>query len=207
VFPGPYEKIKQIADAFDYVLTFDHRLIAIGGQYRFAHLGGCWIREPQIHEKTKGISIIASKKKTTSGQQLRQTILQDVAGVDRFGTGTLAISDKADGLRDYRYSIAVENCQHEYYFTEKIIDCFATGTIPIYWGPKIVDHMFNSAGIIHFDTIDELRDVLTDLDTHGEDRYHGCKGAIRDNFETAKMYANVEDALWEDHLRRIVSRA
>ena len=49
-----------------------------------------------------------------------------------FGRGYDPIEFKIDGLKDYRFSVVIENCKRDYWFTEKLIDCFVTGTIPIY---------------------------------------------------------------------------
>jgi hypothetical protein len=41
---------------------------------------------------------------------------------------------KWDGLKDYRYSLAVENSRGPNYFSEKICDALLCWTMPIYWG-------------------------------------------------------------------------
>ena len=43
------------------------------------------------------------------------------------------------------FSVCIENDVYDTYFTEKILDCFATGTIPIYKGTKnkLVIQTFN----------------------------------------------------------------
>lgn len=44
-------------------------------------------------------------------------------------------NDKLGTLGLYKYSICYENsCNIKGYITEKIFDCFLTGTIPVYWG-------------------------------------------------------------------------
>ena len=55
-------------------------------------------------------------------------------------------------LTRYRYSIAIENDVTSYFFTEKITNCFASLTIPIYLGASCVDKFFNKDGIIKIDT-------------------------------------------------------
>ena len=60
---------------------------------------------------------------------------------EHFGTGYNYIQDKKDGLVPYKYSIAMENSSIPYYCTEKIGDCFACLTMPIYWGcPNITEY-------------------------------------------------------------------
>jgi len=42
--------------------------------------------------------------------------------------------DKRRTLRNYNFVIAFENSDYDGYITEKIIDAFASGTVPLYWG-------------------------------------------------------------------------
>lgn len=49
---------------------------------------------------------------------------------------------KFDGLYDYKYSIALENCKKDNYITEKFTDCILCGTIPIYYGADNVGDYF-----------------------------------------------------------------
>lgn len=39
-----------------------------------------------------------------------------------------------DGLRDYRYKLAIENYNGPNYFSEKIVDAWLSWSMPIYWG-------------------------------------------------------------------------
>jgi isopentenyl phosphate kinase len=47
-----------------------------------------------------------------------------------------------------------ENSIYPKYYTEKITDCFATGTIPIYYGDRSIGEDFDMNGIIFMDDID-----------------------------------------------------
>jgi hypothetical protein len=59
---------------------------------------------------------------------------------DLFGRGVRELQRKWDGLADYRHSVAIENCAHPDYWTEKIADSFLAGTVPFYYGcPNIMD--------------------------------------------------------------------
>lgn len=44
------------------------------------------------------------------------------------------IADKVAWLRDYKFNICFENSASVGYFTEKMIDAWAGGCVPIYWG-------------------------------------------------------------------------
>jgi hypothetical protein len=51
-----------------------------------------------------------------------------------------ALLAKTSCLKNYRFSICYENCQHvPGYVTEKIFDSFIAGCVPIYWGPPNID--------------------------------------------------------------------
>ena len=77
------------------------------------------------------------------------------------------------------FSIAVENAVYDTYFTEKLTDCFATGTIPVFYGSKkVIKKYFNPDGVIFLD--DNF-----DISTLTEDLYYSKMDAIKDNFERA----------------------
>ena len=57
--------------------------------------------------------------------------------------GTLPPEEKLKTMSGYRFAICYENTRGTAgYLTEKIFDCFASGTIPIYWGASNIkgDH-------------------------------------------------------------------
>jgi hypothetical protein len=51
-------------------------------------------------------------------------------------------TNKLDGLLDYKYSIAIENCKKNNYISEKFTDCILAGTIPIYYGADNIGDYF-----------------------------------------------------------------
>lgn len=65
--------------------------------------------------------------------------------------------------RKSMFHIAVENTKHNNYFTDKIVDCFATKTIPIYWGAPNIGEYYNKEGIITFNNITELFKILNEI--------------------------------------------
>jgi hypothetical protein len=130
--------------------------------------------------------------------------LFDSKEVDVYGRGTRPISKKEDGLNSYMFSIAIENDSYETYFTEKIIDCFLTGTVPVYMGaPDIGDH-FNIDGII------QLKDIRNengkyDLDILTPELYHSMKGAIEDNYNRSLQYYILEDWVYKNYFEECLN--
>lgn len=194
-----YQRMLQpsVYNQFDHIFTYDQRLLDIDPKFHRYAFGGCWIEKPdrKIYHKTKNVSIIASQKKFLAGHKLRHEVITRYQNKidDVLGYGYRALINKVDGLRLYRYSIVIENCREKNYFTEKLIDCFATGTIPIYWGCPNIGDFFNPSGIIPFSTIEELSNIL---DSIGSDDYANRQVAIEQNFSRVPKYETIErDAL------------
>lgn len=78
---------------------------------------------------------------------------------------------KIDAGRDYRFIIAAENSQRLGYTTEKIVDAFLAGAIPIYWGDPLVDLDFDRRCFVNaasYSSVTELADAVIDLDDNSE---------------------------------------
>lgn len=190
----PYDFVQTNRHLFDYVLTFDRRLVD-DKRVLYYPMGGCWIDE-HTGPKTADVSIIASTKGHTDGHRLRGAVIDKHS--DRmhvFGRGRARpIADKAEGLAPYRFSLAIENSRLDDYFTEKIIDCAAACTVPIYWGTQNIGHYLNPAGIIQFETLDELETILPALTP---ERYEAMYPAVLHNQKLARSYYTAEDWIFE----------
>jgi hypothetical protein len=199
-----YHKFMRLKHKFHYVLSHDNEILNLPNSVYIPTSCGSWVRETDmaIHNKLADVSIIASSKNQTTGHKLRHEVIKRysplIDGV--FGRGINPIPEKIEGLRDFRYHITIENCNNESYFTEKLIDSFLTGCVPIYWGSKKPDSIFNTNGIIRFETADELERILKEIAT--EDYYNSLmnSGVQEDNFEIAKNYIFPEDRIYEDFI-------
>jgi len=113
-----------------------------------------YLKSAEIPQKTKDLSSIISNAFSLEGHRKRYKLMNRLKGhfkdqLDWFGKGEALINDKWDGLAPYKYSIAIENSAHEHYFTEKIMDCYLSHTMPIYWGcPNITDYFPKESLII-----------------------------------------------------------
>ena len=188
VAPQHYDYVKNNLMKFDYILTHEKTLLDLDYNTKFIPFGCCWIPEDkqEVYDKTKNISVISSNKTFTDGHKLRHEVIQKFGNkMDVFGRGYDPIEFKIDGLKDYRFSVVIENCKRDYWFTEKLIDCFATGTIPIYWGCPSIGDFFNTDGMLIFDSMNELESIL---DNCNEDLYNSKLDSIKDNFEKCKNF-------------------
>lgn len=101
--------------------------------------------EPAAQRK-KLISVACSNKAFSPGHQERLRFVKRLKQhfgdqLDVFGRGFKDFADKRDVLADYQYHIAIENSSSDYYFTEKLMDCYLAGSYPIYYGcPNVLDY-------------------------------------------------------------------
>jgi hypothetical protein len=181
---------EQYLETFDLIFTHNHDLLKLDSKFKWVPAQGFWIKEPKIYDKSKMISMIASNKKMCEGHRLRLQWVERLWGqVDMYGRGFNEIALKEEGLCDYMFSIAIENGQYGTYFTEKLLDCFATGTIPVYLGAPDIGNYFNKDGIIdlteQFDVSDQI--------------YYNKMNAIVDNLNRVKKMEVLEDFIWDNY--------
>jgi len=192
-----YEFIRVHSDLFQYIFTFDESLLSISNKFIPYTWGTPWIGKPErkIYTKDRMVSIIASSKNFAEGHRLRHEVANRYRdSMELLGNGYRAIGNKTEGLAPYRYSVTIENCKIDSYFSEKLLDCFLTGTVPIYWGcPRIAD-FFDPDGIIVFDTSDDLGIILKYLSV--ED-YERRMPAIEHNFKQVSEYEYFERRIYD----------
>jgi len=194
--PGIYDFVDQNYKKFDYILTFDRRLLESGRNFLFYPFGCCWVTDMTTPVKTKLCSMIASNKRMTKGHGFRQDIIQRFTGrVDHYGNGFQRIEKKEEGLRDYYFSFVLENSRPDYYFSEKLLDCFACRTIPIYWGSD-VSPFFDMSGIITFNTADELEEIYNNLTP---ELYQSMQKGMENNFSKVDNYRIPEDWIYKTY--------
>lgn len=120
-------------------------------------------------EKTRDLSWITSDLRLLPGHRRRMAFLEALQGqdvpFDLYGRGFRPIADKWDGLAPYRYSIAFENSKAPGYFSEKVMDCFVTMTMPIFFGTPHLGHFFPEDAFVRLDpeapdVFDQLRAVV-----------------------------------------------
>jgi hypothetical protein len=195
ITPFAYNFIKENYNKFDLIFTFSKELLELSDKFILIPYGGCWIEEKDriIHEKSKEVSIILSAKRSTIGHMIRHEIHQKYNYIDSFGYHN-PIENKITALKDYRFSLIIENCQKDYYFSEKLIDCFITGTIPIYWGCPSIGEFFDINGMLIFNKISDLDLIMGKLN---EDLYLSKIKSIKSNFEVSKKYLVADNLIYE----------
>lgn len=201
ISPQSYERFESalpsILDNFKYVFTHSHDLVDKHEKIKWIPGNGTWIRRPKVYgHKVNLVSMITSSKGYCDGHRKRIALANELKGrVDLFGRGFNEIKFKEDGLATYMFSFAHENAYYPGYFTEKVLDCFATGTVPIYWGDPEIGRIFNTDGIIMLNETFKLDSLTPDL-------YYSKIEAVKENCQIVKgNFIMVEDYIYKNYFK------
>ena len=219
-----YDLVYKNYEMFDLILTHNEKLLTLPNAKLRLCLSRCLNKNIHTREwplladhslykfynKTKNISCISSSKSFLEGHKKRLEFVNHILNVipkndlDMFGIGFSPIQGKIEGLKDYRFSIAIENSYAPNEASEKISDCFLTGTIPIYYGTPNIGNYFNIDGIITFNTKEELEIIVKDIILNGENIYQSKIEAVRNNFELVNKYSLNIDEIFETYIKPIL---
>lgn len=219
LMPMVYDQIEKNLDRFKLVFTPDSHLVEkYPHKCKWIPAGGIWVGgsygegEIKIHEKSKMISQVSSTKESCPLHSYRYNLakyLKDTSKVVDVTIGencdpNLGWKPICHSLHDYRFSIVVENIIDKWNFCESLSNCFATGTIPIYYGATELDKYFNMDGVILINEMskDEVLDLTNSLTVND---YIDKMDAIKENFEIVKQFRTLEDYVQSNYLARMVS--
>jgi hypothetical protein len=200
IAPEVNESAMQNAHIFDKIYTFNQKII---DNYSTAELfpwGSSWINFNNLKlNKNNHITFVTSSKSQTPGHELRLKIYDTLDNLDELN-GLEIYQHKSppfhhernDFFERAKFHICVENSIQHNYFTEKIIDCFASKTIPIYYGCPNLSDWFDMNGVISFETLDELDIILNNLTP---ELYDEKLIAIENNFNIAKQFYGDDDVV------------
>ena len=199
----PENYIAAQKQYYDHVLTHEKRFASHYQNWHYYPLGGSFIdlEKWSLPEKKKATSLILSQKNTLAGHKLRHKVFnfsKNKKLFDVYGQGFNPMDSKRHMLEDYAFSIVIESCQRPGYFTEKLIDCFATGTIPIYWGDPDIKTYFLGKGIIIWNgDLQELDNLLHHLKGNWQSLYMKLYRYAQMNQRRAVDFTICEDNIYK----------
>jgi glycosyltransferase involved in cell wall biosynthesis len=223
-----YNAIIENYNKFDVILTFDRELLKLLPNAvflpptevtQFNRLPNPYGHPPyksslidtyelpdsalQIYPKSKLVSAVVSTKAFLPGHVKRLNFVRAIEHkIDLFGRGIKELPSKLDGLRDYMFSVAIENVScDDNYFSEKIIDCFLTGTIPIYHGCIHIGEFFDERGILSFQTQEELDAIIDSLSL---EKYNSMLEYAKINYEKCYKWPLNNDMLYDMYYKKII---
>ena len=99
----------------------------------------------------------------------------------------------------------MENYQQDYYFTEKLLDCFLADCVPIYWGCCGVTEIFDERGMLRFQTQDELAEIINQLSF---EKYHAMLPFVRKNKDLVIRNGWLDyEGLYSSLVKKILERS
>lgn len=208
-----FKKYPGLHEDFDLIFTHSAKILDSIPNARFMPANGCWygfergsdviLSEDAWQRKTKNVSIICSNKEAFGIQHQRKEIAKACKRTglaDCFGSfdGGTYLKFKSDSLVDYRYQIVVENDIKPYYFTEKILDCFASMTIPIYYGATEIGNYFDQDGIIVLRSL-AVEDLKLALQRCTPQVYAERLNSVKKNYFNVLKYADSSEYLYRTY--------
>lgn len=70
------------------------------------------------------------------------------------------VGNKLDFIKNYKFTIAIENSVVPGYTTEKIIEPMMVGSMPIYYGDPLVTNDFNMDACVHLRDFSSMQDTI-----------------------------------------------
>jgi len=187
-----YNMVRENHRKFDLVLAYDERILSIPNikAMEFCPIGS-WIDNNIVLEKKNQITYLMSSKINGYDYHIRFMIMRWLekhkpTNFDMFWhRSPPRINDKNVFFTNAKFNIACENQVMNNMFTEKLIDCFKTKTIPIYYGCVNIEKYFNPKGIIRFNNIEEFNDIMLNLNPSV---YDELKPYMEENYELSRPY-------------------
>ena len=206
IIPNQISMLKANADKFQEIykkiFVHDYSLLNLGANFIYCPpaANSTWVLDRYIHKKSKMVSMVSSGKTMCAGHIYRNNKMKEFQNsdypIDYYGKLFNPFDKKEDVLKDYYFSITIENESYSNYYTEKLMDCFACGTIPIYHGTPNIGDMFNRDGVI-------ILDDTFDINTLSKDLYYSKIEAVKDNFERCINHTSSDNYLYDKILETI----
>ncbi len=192
---------------YDYIISHDIKFLETFSEEKRVFCPGSgsslYSHEWKIYPKSKLVLTVVGDKRKAIGHQFRHDVVKALGSKLKVrGRGYIPFfpEARAEVYAPFMYQVCIHNTLVADYWSDILIDCFATGTVPIVWGSKYLHKYFDTDGIIFFDTIEELDGILQQI---SEDGYHLRMPAIKKNFETAfHEYKVVEDYLYNNFFKQ-----
>lgn len=202
---------------YDIVLTHNEQLLKVNPKTIFHNQHPTWIRDYGFPDKKFGVSTIISGRNPDLKEGVKMRIelwdKQDAIRIPKMFYNSSKLpyvtdrknlnlgrvnTDKAQ-LFDTMFHVCIECTSVNWYFSEKLLDCFQTMTVPVYYGCIDIGRYFNTNGIIQCRSADEIIQVCNDLT---EEDYLSRIMPMKENYILAQKYLTHTQIL-DDKLKQL----
>ncbi len=138
--------------------------------------------------------------------KLIQQILNSDLEIDIYGRGWDIKDERYKGspinkheiLKNYQYSIAIENVCEQNYISEKFFDCILNDTMPIYYGCPNINDVFDENCYIPLkieneSIIDDLKKIIS-VDNRNKEAFLDAKQKYFNNFNPLKKIKDLYES-------------
>jgi hypothetical protein len=164
--------------------------------------GRNWDRAPARVGKTRTPATV--RRYLSRGWELKQRFVPDPLYVAAASATRGPSRSKSATFAQYRFALCFENSILKGWMTEKLFDCFFTGTVPVYWGaPDVLDWVPADCFIDmrQFAGFAELRAFLHSLTRAQEESYREAARA----YLASERFDPFRLRTWVDLHARLVS--
>ena len=156
------------------------------------------------YDKTKKLSIVVSNISGYKRYNFVQNLLNSDLEFDMYGRGWNItdrrykgyVENKLDAIKDYQFSICMENSVEDGYITEKFIDSILCETVPIYYGSKGVENWYDDCFEyidVENDSIDKIKEIISDDKVYNFEKAKDFYLNINNPFNILLKYINNND--------------
>lgn len=207
--------IKDNPQAYTYLLTQYPELLTLPNSVKLIGNGSFVDPVPNLKKKF-GVSIVMTNRNVAPGHPLRHELYARRKEVkipfDIYRGTWNGFEPSEDTIQmppwpnkkwkvhvfDCMFHICIEGFRNEYYYSEKLIDCLITKTVPIYWGCTEIHKYFNTRGIFLVKTVNEIIDLCNYLK---EGDYYNMLPYVEDNYQRGLKVYKYEDILRDAMLK------
>lgn len=182
--------VANAHENFDLILAYDDRLLQYPQAREFCPVGA-WVDDLEI-KKTNQITYLMSSKILTHEHRMRFMIMRRVDKLTKIGDFDFLwhrspprVESKNPFFVNAKFHIACENQAMDNMFTEKLLDCFKTKTVPIYFGCTNIGKYFDTRGILEFNSIEKFEHIMNTLTPA---KYDDLNEYVLMNYELSKPY-------------------
>lgn len=189
---------ELISRSYKYLFTHSRELLPLADNFVYCPPHGYWPEKTGLYNKTKLISFLTSDKSFVEGHRTRLEWLYKLRDYcDCYGRGINPVERVEDALKDYMFSIALENNPH--YISEKVLNNFVLGTCPIVNNWTELEYFFDPRGFIRLDENFLIESLTPEL-------YKSMIPYIKENYKRALKFDIIEDNFLWPYIKKNINK-
>ena len=204
-----FEFAKTENRKYTHLLTFHDELLTTNEKARMFHCTNSWVAGYVPEQKKFCVSTVVGGKNAADmeGYAVRHDVWNTrmliTIPTDFYLSSNYkweeadykhekVLGDTKTPLFDSMFHVSIENTSIKNYFSEKVVDCFQTKTVPIYYGCTNIGDFFNIDGII---TVTGMEDIIEACNSVTPELYEQMLPAMEDNYQRSMKWLNHDEQI------------